>query len=354
MRTTKWAGNMRKLFRQRSRPKSRSLANLPLHTDGVTRHVRSYPGEVFEYSFVARDGINRHAEFLGWPEGFIWGLSSATINVPTGLVSGEGYVWEESNIRYGSAADAAFVAGVDFSIRQKTPTFTTSVLLDDTPKFYLSNPNRNYHQWLEFTVPLALQVREMNPEVQFLSSTTHPGFFMNFLEKAGIHPLPLSAGNYQVRNLILANGRKPFLPHHLQIDLTRKFFFSNTVKKVAAGSKIYLSRVGSSRSFHSEEYLEEALRLDGWTVLRAEDTKDISNIASLFQSAQTVAGPHGAGFSNLIFSESGTRVREIAVGDFWKPSYSRLSFYRDLPYSLLMINANSIESIDPVVDFIRG
>jgi len=45
----------------------------------------------------------------------------------------------------------------------------------------------------------------------------------------------------------------------------------------------------------------------------------------VMRRAAVVAGPHGAGFSNLIFCAPGTKVVEIFPDRFWVPLYSRLA-----------------------------
>lgn len=42
-----------------------------------------------------------------------------------------------------------------------------------------------------------------------------------------------------------------------------------------------------------------------------QSQKDVKEIVSLFQKAKMVIGPHGAGFSHIIFTAPGTHVVEL-------------------------------------------
>ncbi|NJK92735.1 MAG: glycosyltransferase family 61 protein [Blastochloris sp.] len=61
----------------------------------------------------------------------------------------------------------------------------------------------------------------------------------------------------------------------------------------------------------------------------------------LFRSACRIAGPHGAGFSNLVFCSAGARVLEIFPLDLHMPLYQRLAHASGLFHSELVADFDS-------------
>jgi len=84
--------------------------------------------------------------------------------------------------------------------------------------------------------------------------------------------------------------------------------------------RLYLSRRRSSRSFTNEADVEAMLSDRGFTVIYAEDLELGEEIA-LFQQAEMIVAPHGAGLCNLVWVKPSTRVVEIIsprmVSDFF-------------------------------------
>jgi hypothetical protein len=56
----------------------------------------------------------------------------------------------------------------------------------------------------------------------------------------------------------------------------------------------------------------------------------------IFNSAEVVIAPHGAGLSNLIFCNPGTKVIEIFHPNWMLPSFWMISHYMNLDYYFLL------------------
>ncbi|MBX2882265.1 MAG: glycosyltransferase family 61 protein [Granulosicoccus sp.] len=75
--------------------------------------------------------------------------------------------------------------------------------------------------------------------------------------------------------------------------------------------KLYISRgsKGARGVINDEEVIENLLER-GFTIVRAENLT-VEEQASMFARAKVVLGPHGAGFSNIVFCQPGTKIIEL-------------------------------------------
>jgi len=88
---------------------------------------------------------------------------------------------------------------------------------------------------------------------------------------------------------------------------------------------IYISRaLPSARVIANEEELLPGLLEMGFQICHLEKMPFEEQVR-LFQNAEMVVGPHGAGFTNLIFSKPGTRVVEILAKGYERRCYWTLS-----------------------------
>jgi capsular polysaccharide biosynthesis protein len=89
--------------------------------------------------------------------------------------------------------------------------------------------------------------------------------------------------------------------------------------------KIYISRtLPSARVIANEAELLPSLQEMGFQICRLEQMPFEEQVR-LFRNAEVVVGPHGAGFTNLIFSKPGTRVVEILAKGHERRCYWTLS-----------------------------
>lgn len=107
---------------------------------------------------------------------------------------------------------------------------------------------------------------------------------------------------------------------------------SSGVRGCAAGAKIYVSRRKSRRRrLAGEELLEARLREKGFVILHLEELSFREQIA-VFSGAEVVVATHGAGLSNLVWSEAPCRVVEIFPHNYILDCYAWLSFSLGLDY----------------------
>ena len=104
------------------------------------------------------------------------------------------------------------------------------------------------------------------------------------------------------------------------------------------GRRLFVSRgSAASRRVVNEAALEPVLTEHGFEIVDPAGMS-VAEQVKLFSQARFVAGPHGAGLTNLLFSAPGTRVVEI----FAAPAAQGVSNYRVLashcgmPYGRLL------------------
>lgn len=101
------------------------------------------------------------------------------------------------------------------------------------------------------------------------------------------------------------------------------------------GLRLYLSRRSSpKRRLANEAAVEALFRENGFRVVRLEALSFQEQVAT-FAGAALVAGPHGAGFANLVFAPPGTGVIEFFHPNHRAPNYERIA-------SLIGMNYRSV------------
>jgi hypothetical protein len=116
------------------------------------------------------------------------------------------------------------------------------------------------------------------------------------------------------------------------------------------GSRLYITRRGTKlRQIVNEDEVIAGLRSRGFDVIQGQWGNHHDQIAA-FARARIVVGVHGAGMSNLIFSEPGTQVLEMFPSDHRKTSMLHLSAEHDLshrPFFGSKEGFNQAFSVDP-------
>jgi Glycosyltransferase 61 len=92
--------------------------------------------------------------------------------------------------------------------------------------------------------------------------------------------------------------------------------------EIAPISKLYISRAKASyRKITNEDEVLECLLIAGFTPIYLEEYNFITQIA-LLSNAEIIVAPHGAGLTNLIWCNTGTKVLEI-----FSPNYVNVCFW---------------------------
>jgi len=97
--------------------------------------------------------------------------------------------------------------------------------------------------------------------------------------------------------------------------------------------RLLVARKGPTRKIHNLAQVEVFLSRYGFETVYLEGMSTRDQIL-LFQSAEFIIGPHGAGLSNLLFCEAGTKVIELSPESDIRPFFWMISDKLDLVYGL--------------------
>jgi hypothetical protein len=97
--------------------------------------------------------------------------------------------------------------------------------------------------------------------------------------------------------------------------------------------RILVARKGSTRTIHNLEQVQAFLSRYEFETVYLEKMSLLDQIL-LFQSAEFIISPHGAGLANLIFCHPGTRVIELMPSVELRPFFWLISDKLDLVYAM--------------------
>ncbi len=199
-------------------------------------------------------------------------------------------------------------------------------------------PPTGYFHWLFEILPNVSRVLASIPEVKILIPSTSPAYVLDALR------LILGADRF-TRNVLSAS--KPVRVQNLimpSVEVYSGFVHPDDVQHIRLNVKtrvsvasegsplVYVSRKKvEKRRVGNEGELEERLRSMGFEILTCEDISFVKQIAS-FSQARIIVGLHGAGLSNLVWSQNECSVVEIFPHGFFNDCYARLALTLGFEY----------------------
>ena len=197
--------------------------------------------------------------------------------------------------------------GLDIPEIQSAESVATSPVT-----IFPSSPN--YYHWLIEELPMVLRALNAYPDVAILAYSAGLTDRHRIAAQTlgiDIQPAPKTV---RVRELVLpGRANDSWFVHPRDASLLRDFGSRLAQPSTSSMDHLYISRRGASRSLPFEHELEELLERSGFTILAPENLAWPEQIA-LFRNARTIVAPHGAGLSNLVFTEPGARVIELTNG----------------------------------------
>lgn len=151
-----------------------------------------------------------------------------------------------------------------------------------------------------------------------IHSPTDQGTFVELLELLGISKFRLVTGMIRAKIVYLPRATRCGYSNALEIQLLSTLYrnYIKTNLRNTPRDKIVLIRRSHSRRFTEQQRIEEVVRSVAnsyglrYSLFSDNPTPSLNETMVLFQSAVMVVAPHGAGLSNVIFSEPGTVVIE--------------------------------------------
>lgn len=204
-----------------------------------------------------------------------------------------------------------------------------------------------YYHWFHDVLPRLENALEHLPsDIRFLINKTPSEYQLKSLEAFGISTERLEYQESQlhtkVENLWFATplGHEKFgsIKTIIQVvNRIRKYYGFEIVAKTK--SKIYISRKNAiSRVVINENEVADIITEKGFQIYNVDEMPWLDQL-ELFSNASAVLGPHGGGFTNMIFSNLKMSIYEIAPQNHSWPYYQLLS--AQLGHLFTRINANT-------------
>lgn len=124
----------------------------------------------------------------------------------------------------------------------------------------------------------------------------------------------------------------------------RKLFMMHKSSRIPY-RKIYIKRT-KGRTIINEPEILGILEKEGFEILHPENMT-VAEQAYVFSETKYVIGAHGAGLTNIVFCEPGTKVIDIFPPEWVNPCYWILSRHLELHYAYLMGEGKTVsEGVD--------
>lgn len=204
--------------------------------------------------------------------------------------------------------------------------------------------SRNYCHWIVDYIPRLLWARNSRPAWPIgLASFEYTGFRHETLEYLGFQQadiLSLRIGRYKIDRLAAlstssANGfRHSF--HAGNKKYASPVIDAFDTNYPSATRRIFLTRPpGQGRSFLNYQEVMDLCHKYGFDVIDPGSLNFRDQIY-MMRDASHVAGPHGAGLTNIFFCKNGTQILEIFPHDMGVLSFANICAVKDHDYSIFV------------------
>jgi hypothetical protein len=203
-------------------------------------------------------------------------------------------------------------------------------------------PGNSFYHWLIEDLPPLLFALEKLTDPVLLVNNKAPKYVMDFKETLQLDVV--SAPRYIQLDRYCFTTKNPSSgwPEPVDVMVLRQHF-AKVLEQAKKRSKVYVSRLNSSRSPEFESELINLLRQDGWEILfleLMELTEQIKSIAG----AEVVCGVGGAGLSHIVWMNENSRVIELSPS-WYVPCFARLSGLLKLNYNFISFQDEKASTI---------
>ncbi|WP_299824500.1 glycosyltransferase 61 family protein [uncultured Pontibacter sp.] len=241
----------------------------------------------------------------------------------------------------------------DVSRLAKTPAFKTPALLWPTNKSGLYTSvlhlpwaeNNNYHWFFDCLPRLYFLLSTVQESIKIIMRPDLPPYQLQTLQFI-LADYPQAEivfigkhEKWQLQEFILpsfvANPQSGYLPQPVGQWLREKIWRGYHIKSTVPKKRIYISRSNArTRRVVNEQELVPILASYGFEVVRPEEMTYQQQV-QLFFDAEAVIAPHGAGLTNLLFSEQ-CKVLELHPANLIKTHYFLLCKGLGFEYSAVV------------------
>ncbi|RYX82912.1 glycosyltransferase family 61 protein, partial [bacterium] len=218
-----------------------------------------------------------------------------------------------------------------------------------------------YYHWMMDVIPrinLLIKSGHFDSIDFFITNYTGLSFQKELLKRLNINVDKIIASNdfenfhLQATTLIVPSLVTPNDAPSKEACSFLRQLFEDDLRTNKPEKCIYIQRK-SGRKVTNEQELINYLQQKGFEILQAESLT-VAQQACVFSEARFVVAPHGAGLTNLVFSQPGCKIIDIFSPEWVNGCYWVLSSQLDLKYAYLIGEgeANTIigKNTDIVVD----
>lgn len=266
----------------------------------------------------------------------------------------ERYTWELSDALLSMRTGEVFLGGNNvfdassWGYNRKTSQWKPRPIRQRTirePVVFVRPYRWNYYHWLIDELPAILRARQHSPDAKVLLPAKTPHYVHQSLEAYGISPHRIEAKWVYATNLVLAaRGQDAGWPHGQDVRLLRESLKVQARKETVANKKLYLSRARSRRGFPNEREVEALAASRGFEPTYLEELSFIEQV-NLFREATHIVGLHGSGLANMVFSQNGTKVRELSPRNTAHPMFEVLAHTCQHNYERIVIESEGIRDL---------
>jgi glycosyltransferase involved in cell wall biosynthesis len=214
--------------------------------------------------------------------------------------------------------------------------------------FYNGNLHNYYHWMTEGILTLDILSRAMGPDPSLrIALPTSVDIAAMFDHRESLRALGLDGYRIEEISGDLIHVREAIwvdsdlvqsMPAPYLRDFQRRVAARYADSRGARNRRLLVARRGPTRTIHNLEQVEALLARHDFETVYLEGMSVVDQVR-LFQSAEFVIGPHGAGLANLLFCEPGTRVIELMPTVDVRPFFWLISEKLDLVHGVQFCDA---------------
>jgi len=235
-----------------------------------------------------------------------------------------------SNEADGLRADEAALAAA--------PYFDHSYLI-----FYNGNLHNYYHWMVEGLLTLDIMSRALGrdsnlrfalPKSMDINALFDHRESVRALGFGGDHVVEVAENLIQVREAIWVDSDLvQFIPATCLRDFQQRVSALYADVRALRNRRLLVARKGPTRTIQNLEQVQDFLSRYGFETVYLEGMSTRDQIL-MFQSAEFIVAPHGAGLANLLFCEPGTKVIELTPAAEMRPFFWVISEKLELVHGL--------------------
>ena len=201
----------------------------------------------------------------------------------------------------------------------------------------------NFYHWLIEELPNFLILNSRYPNMHILTNKVKPDYLLSFIDHFRLNVIDVDDFVNVTEYRFVQKAQDSSWPNPNDLKILRNHFLNGLghINKYK-NSKVYISRIKSTRSPKFEKTLVDRLKEKGWIIIEPESLSLLEQV-EIFASAKVIAGIHGAGLTGVVWANPGTKVIELC-NELWKypPVYSRISSMLGLDYNYLGYSGNHL------------